>query len=359
MLTASIGGHFKLNQMDYEMDIVASNGSRGICQFKHHLRYDAAMKKRKRLFGVDILRHCLAFFVVIEHMHSSSRYSYATNSKIAQLALLVQGAVLAFFLISGYFFQVKKEANPLKTLSRHIQRYSKRLLIPFAIFSFINAIALLGMKKIEFHEVVKDILIGHGVGPQLYFLTFLFLIVTIGATIQIASGFSLHREIAILLPLAVILVALVLHFPTQSVTGNDNILLPLYMLSFMTGHMFALAQQVTIGHSIWRPGCIALTCTALGLYDFRFYFLAGSVIAFAVSLHLSAYLPSRRGPGSGGVYLLHTPIVNFGVSAALVDVGVAQWSNAMVSVIFTYIACLAFSKWFIHVAPSLRWMLLE
>lgn len=170
------------------------------------------MAQQRSYFGVDLLKHILAICVIIQHIHSNSRYSDATNNKIAQVVILVQGAVLAFFLVSGYFFHLKREASIVITLSKHARRYGKRLLVPFIIFSVINAIALLAIGKTSAHGWIREILIGHGTGPQMYFLPFLFLVILVGSVVQIVGSFSRRWETGTLLFLVTVLTLTALHF---------------------------------------------------------------------------------------------------------------------------------------------------
>jgi uncharacterized membrane protein len=97
----------------------------------------------------------------------------------------------------------------------------------------------------------------------------------------------------------------------------------------------------------------------LGIEDVSFNYIAAGICAFALAHWLSSFLPNRREPGSGGVYLLHTPIINFAISIALLKVGFAQWPNAILTVVCTYLLCLALTLGFIRILPKWRWMLLE
>jgi peptidoglycan/LPS O-acetylase OafA/YrhL len=317
------------------------------------------MEKQPGLLGVDILKHLLALCVIIQHMTSRARYSPATNSRIAHAAFFAQWAVLVFFLIAGYFFRLKRESGFFPTLSTHIQRYAKRLLVPFFFFSILYTFAMHALGKVELRDAWIAIVTLHGVGMQMYFLSFLFLVVLIAALVQIFSGFSYRRELALLLLMQTVLIALAMHFPTSSVTGESYYLLPLYLLSFLFGRLLALVQQHHAEKVAFLFGGIVLLCCALALRDVRFCFIAAGVAAFGIALYLSLFLPSRRAPGSGGVYLLHTPVVNFGLSVLLMKLGIVEWPNAVLSVVATYILCLAFTLWFIKARPGIRWMLLE
>lgn len=317
------------------------------------------MEKRHGLFGVDLLKHALAICVIFQHLHSDTRYSASTNARISEVVFWVQGAVLVFFLISGYFFHVKSTGRLLADLSVHIRHYGKRLLLPFVLFSAINCIALVRLGKLTFHTAAISFASGYGVGMQIYFLSYLFLITVIAALVGFTAGSSLRREIPTLSVLAVAMVMTALNSPTQSPTGSEYRNLPLYLLAFIVGRFISIAQN-QIPHKSWLViSGIVLVLGVLGMKDFRFYYIAAGVGVFALAHWLSFYLPNRRGPGSGGVYLLHTPIVNFAISIALLKVGFAQWPNAILSVVCTYLLCLAFTLGFIRILPKWRWMLLE
>jgi len=317
------------------------------------------MRGKNSYLGVDILKHVAAIGVIIQHMHSASRYSAATNGRIAEMTTFAQGAVLIFFLISGFFFRAKQEPSMLSTLFKHIQRYGKRLLIPFVAFSAFNAFVLIAMGKLSWDGAFWSLVTGYGVGMQMYFLSFLFYIAILGAGVQIAARFIDGREALFALPIAVIAVAVVLHFRTQSATGDSYRLFPLYVLAFLAGRIAAIAKRKLKGRAVAVTAGALLVFLGLAVVDFRFYFLAAGLALFEAAWYLSSILPNRRAPGSGGVYLLHTPIVNFAVSALLMKLGIVQWPNVLLSIAVTYFLCLTLTLSALRVEPRLRLILLE
>jgi hypothetical protein len=299
--------------------------------------------------------------VVIQHTHSSARYSTGTNARLEQLGFLVQGAVFTFFLISGYFFRVRTKQDKHSTLLVYLEGLSKRLLVPFVFLSAANAVAMIALQKVTAGEVVTRFATLRGVGPQMYFLPFLFVISFAVAIIQVGLHLSHRSETIVLLGMAAVLTLIGLHYPTMAATGADYRLLPLYLLMFLTGRLLSMAPMpaVLARHQLCLPGIIILIFGCFGILDFRFYYAALAVVAFEFSRWVSRFLPNRRAPGSGGVYLLHTPVLNYAISIGLLRFGIAQFSNAMASVALTYVLCLTMTVIFIKALPAHRSLLLE
>jgi hypothetical protein len=68
-------------------------------------------KTLRGYFGVDVLKHALAICVIVQHMRFSI-YSFPTLAFLARIDHVLQGAVLTFFLLSGYFFHVRGNSGP-------------------------------------------------------------------------------------------------------------------------------------------------------------------------------------------------------------------------------------------------------
>ena len=317
------------------------------------------LEKSRSYLGVDILKHGLAICVVIQHMRFSM-YDVSTISLITQLTNYLQGAVLTFFLVSGYFFHVKrKDGRFNRPLIAYLGHQAQRLLLPFAVFSLINAVVMLHFGITSVRKEILNFLMGFGTGPQMYFLPFLFVCTGIGAIIQTASRPSRRREAAIFLMLAVLLTVVALYLPTGGATGENYRLLPLYGVAFIGGHLISLMQQENYAKGMFTTIGLATIFSALGFVDFRFYYIGVGVIVFAVAYIMSSILPDRRGPGSGGVYLLHAPIISFAVVHGLARLGIKNGMNVALSVFLIYVLCLSITLVLIKVSPHYRMLLLE
>lgn len=61
-----------------------------------------------RAGAIDLLRHVLSVAVIIQHMPSHSRFDAGLNYFIRYVSEYVDGAVVGFFLIAGFFLSQTK-----------------------------------------------------------------------------------------------------------------------------------------------------------------------------------------------------------------------------------------------------------
>lgn len=299
-------------------------------------------------FGIDLLRHLFCVAVIVQHMASASRYSPQTQHALSTVSSWVDGAVFGFFFLSGYLFR------PPGDMRAHVRKQAWRLLLPFLVFSLLYAGALAAAGKASLASGLVATLTLQGAGMQLYFLPFLLVVSVCYAGMARGS-----RAAGVALPCIAVLAAacVSLLLPTDSSSGPHWRLLPLYFCAYATG---ALVWQWMTRRMCW-PGLasIILLAAGLGLADPRFFDLAAAVAAFALVLALQAGWPAHRLPGSGGVFLLHTPLANFAISALLARLGVAQGLNVVMSVALTYALCLAVTLFVVRRWPRARWLMLE
>lgn len=316
------------------------------------------MKDGHDFLGIDIFRHLLALCVIVQHM-PCVRYSAATNARLDHLAFFVQGAVLTFFLLSGFFFRLRIQSSARSTLLHYFERQCKRLLVPFVLISAVNAAVMLARHRMTARAVAIDFARMNGVGLQMYFLPYLLVISFLVAVVHIGARRSQRREAVVLLAAAALLIAVALHYQIPGVTGNYVRLFPLYLLMFILGRLLALNLALP-GPALSRL-FLALSILffgGLGMADFRFWYVAVAIAGFEFFYWVSAFLPNGRAPGSGGVYLLHTP-ANFAVAGGLAKFGITQFPNAIATVAVTYILCLAVTLFYIKALPAYRYLLLE
>jgi hypothetical protein len=298
-------------------------------------------------FTIDLLRHGFSLAVILQHMTSGSRYSPETNEILRTLVDWVDGAVLGFFLLSGFLYK-----SPLDAVA-FLRRQAARLLAPFLLFSLLYAVALALLGKETLESGLWATLRMRGAGMQLYFLPFLFLVTTVYACLDAATTRWRNSLPAVLLPL--LLLATVL-LPTPSSTGPQLQLLPYYLAAYVIG---VQAQRMQNRAALATFLLLALAVACGGLVDARLYDLGGVMLLFGCTRYLWHWMPQKRLPGSGGVYLLHTPVTNFAISTLLVHLAVQQLPNALLTVALTYVTCLAATLLFIRLLPRYRWLLLE
>jgi hypothetical protein len=307
--------------------------------------------KQKRYGAIDLAKHLLALFVIFQHMTSLSRYSQETNLFIANIVTYINGAVIGFFMISGFFFNISG------SLKSSIIKIFKRTMIPFFVFSIIYAFLLFLLGKGSLTIGLLNTIKLHGASMQLYYLPYLFGIYTF---YQIFLRISPNRHYLITCAL-IIFSALSLLLQTDSATGSDPNLMPLYSLAFGIGlFMKKLKNQNTkFPYSISLLA--ALMLLFIGNFDYRFYHLTAILLLLAFTYYISDKYPffDIHFPGSGGVYLLHTPIINFSLSTLLMMIGISEITNLLFSFIATYILTLIFTLTFTKLFPNYRFLLLE
>lgn len=300
-------------------------------------------------FGIDLLRHLFSFAVILQHMTSASRYSVETNLKLASVLDWVDGAVIGFFFISGFLFK-----DPQNVLA-YAKKQSIRILIPFVLFSLAYTVILSILGKATLWNGLIATLTLHGSGPHLYFLPFLLFITVTYALF--GSNVATKPRRVIEIASVFILILLCLMYPTSSSTGPDYKLLPFYYLAFI----FGMFYHTTLNKR-YQPVYLLVTIATLliiGISDPRFFDLAGVIALFTFVYQIARFLPNRRLPGSGGIYLLHTPIINFAISTLLLHFAIVQEANVILSILLTYLLCYLLTLLFIRILPKYRYLLLE
>ena len=206
-----------------------------------------------------------------------------------------------------------------------------------------------------------------GSAAQLYFLTHLFVLTLAYAAWERCFNRRAVWAHAVLLACAV---GLTLALPMPGSAGSDFRLMPLYVAAFVFGALFHLhrnaAKRLPVkGQTDWRVmgwlhAALLLTVALLGsTLDTRLITLFGVISLIAGAMVFFPLLPDRRLPGSGGVYLFHTPILNYAVSTALVSLSIVQRPNLVLSVLITYGLSLLFTLALIRYWPALRGHVLE
>ena len=296
-----------------------------------------------RYGGIDALRHLFAVWVIILHSWSASRYPSEMRQGYEALTEMVGGAVFGFFLITGFFLR------PRDDFRRYSADKARRLIVPYLLFSAIYGVAAIVLHGQPVLPLFIKTLILSGTSMQLYFLPYLFL-ADVGA-VALFSWVVVPSKLAVfgLLALAT---ALALAFPTPHSTGPGPQLMVFYVVGLLAGMLIARG-----GAGISLALCGAATVLGVSV-DPRFLDAGLVIVLFAIFRIFSGLFPPQL-PGSGAVYLLHTPVLNFAVSTALLSIGIGSWWNLGTTVALTCVICVAFAVALVSYAPSLRKLLLE
>jgi Acyltransferase family len=307
-----------------------------------------------RYGGIDLLKHLFALAVIFQHMTSQSRYNSDVNGMIASVRSYIDEAVMGFFMISGLFFR------PLPSFKAWFYKMFIRLILPFLIFSLCYTIFDAALGKDKMVTGLINTITLHGEGMQLYFLPYL---LAVSSLFALLYALSMRLKIPFIIIVVVVVAAcavLAIKFPTKYSTGSDPKLFPLYALSYGLGLCFSKVLKAPISTLCVSMMSTGSFCLAIGIYDHRFFKIAALTAFLLFSILISICFPflKRNFPGSGGVYLLHTPIVNFTISSLLLVLGISSYCNLFVSWGMTYVLCLIFTLGFIRIFPQ-RWILLE
>jgi len=317
-------------------------------------------RETARYGGIDVFRHLLAVGVILLHLHSGARYSPALNHLMESIGSYCDGVVFGFFLIAGFFAKGQSTLSWSGTKSVFWKQFH-RLLIPFFTFSLIYTFALVGLGKRTVASGLLATAVLHGASVQLYFLPFLFYvsIAFLFYTAVTSQYLKLSASMTLLLPFVGLLAFSEFHRTVES-TGSDFLLLPLYATCYLAGHYLAIARKAKSLYFHVLCGALSL-CFAIGSHwDPRLWKIAEIILLFWFFLSVSS-LPflHRRLPGSGGVYMLHAPLVIYGISSILAIAHVRDATNAALTLGLTYSICLVATLAFIRIFPKYAYLLLE
>ncbi|RYZ88079.1 MAG: acyltransferase [Proteobacteria bacterium] len=316
--------------------------------------------RASRLSGIDLMRCFLALCVIFLHMKSKSRYPDEVNNFINNLGVYLGGAVAGFFLISGFFTR-QQEKLALSQLWTGFKKNLVRLGIPFFFFSILYAIIQAGMKKSTLSKGLINSLTLQGSSMQLYFLPYLFYIVLAFLVVSSVLGQLKSKQLCWMVGLTVILLFVAESMRTPAAFGADVKLLPLYAAMFILGNCFAtLLRENKKAFAVFSV-VVLIGFGILAFNDIRFIGLTITLILFLLAIALSSapFLQGKSFYGSGGVYLLHTPLLNFTISTIVLRLGISGFANLFVSIFLTFAVCLALTVWFVSRYKSMRYLLLE
>lgn len=293
---------------------------------------------------IDVLRHLLSLAVIFQHMSSANRYPAELNVYISNIVPALDGAVACFFLLSGFLAHSDFSWRTLTAQAR-------RLLLPYILFCVLYGTILVLLNKLTIAQVAWRTVSGSGVGPQLYFLPYLFLIWTAINYVLSKGGKFLAAFVLLGLFCAYLAIS------TPSSTGPEPKLLILYALAYTIGYYrarYAGKWEIALVTAMASLGVMLIS------FQSRYFDLALIILLLEAVVLLSRKEPlPMRLPGSGGVYLLHTPLLNFAISTILWKLHVISVANIFVTMALTYLAALAITLAFRQVTKRYRWLILE
>lgn len=191
-----------------------------------------------RSMEIDGIKAIAIVGVVILHMSFKNQMAPATLDAIGCLQIIFGWSVIAFFLASGLVTRPVRNYSPL--LQFAFSRF-KRLLIPCLVFSWSNKLVLIALASFGLisrgdpHQLDLVNFILALVGPQFYFLPFLFLYRWGGAFLEM----WLDETRLLLAAVACLLFANQFIPLPKFGYGGTFYLLPIYLFSYVAGKVMS------------------------------------------------------------------------------------------------------------------------
>lgn len=272
---------------------------------------------QKRLHEVDTIKFLAITGVVIIHMGFKSRFSEEAIWVMNGLQVIFAWSVFAFFFCSGLLLKTQK--IKLVHLKGYVLGKAQRLLFPCIIFSVFYKVLQASLSslnifswKAEFPSSLEDFvyLFFSPVGPQFYFLTYLFLISTLFFVACLGTQNIEFTHFGIL---AFCLAFYMQTAPPAQPHGPSFALLPIYALCFSWGVAFS-AEHV-------RETTAVLGLASIVSILFLCYWHKSFVFAYALVPVFLYYLLQRLsglnerlaclnlGDKSSAIYVWHAPLV--------------------------------------------------
>ncbi|MBK1833640.1 acyltransferase family protein [Roseibacillus ishigakijimensis] len=298
------------------------------------------------MIGFDMARHFFAVCVIIMHMNSS-HFSHDANTLLRAIQAYLDGCVFGFFIISGIFTKFDGRFTDFFCTQM------RRLLIPYFLFAWFYGLifALLGETSIlrAFIDAVRL----ESIAMQLYFLPLLFFSQLLGFFLMV------FRQRAPYLNYIVIVILAFASVITDSdySTGFHYNLLPMYGLSFFLG--VSLSRFRNNLRKSKEMKIAILISLVIGFLDERFFDLAFAAVVVLLFSEITNLFGRKRLPGSGVVYLAHTPLVNFSIVIVLFRFGLEEELVLSFSIVLTYIFCCLCAYVVLKTLGPMKWLALE
>jgi len=271
----------------------------------------------KRINSIDNLKGIAIIGVIFIHMESGL-FSRHTEEIIDFFQTIFSSCVLAFFFASGL---VVKKLKGLEQIKSFVVNRVRRLLIPCIVFSITYKLILISLTEMGYISVMEFPInisfqyflkfIFNPVGPQFYFLIYLFII---GLFYAILDSLFSRRIIFLLSAISIICIYFFIKLPT-TITGPSYNLIPFYFFSYCIGSFFKEKayeiRSIKLELFLLIIWCISLHLTS----DFNGVFIHFLVpiivwVLFEKVEYLSTYFSKLSlGYYSSGIYVWHAPIL--------------------------------------------------
>lgn len=270
---------------------------------------------------IDQLKGLAILGVIISHLNFRNGLSNNSIELLNALQLTFGWCVLAFFFSSG-MVQTNK-VDTYKKFYEFIAKRFRRLIIPCFVFSLSYniveiALSLAGIMTwgnampktgLDFFYFFFQ-----PVGPQLYFLPFLFFIAILGALVQAFLSLPVLKVLTFtLLPF----IYSFIETPLDS-HGDDSSIIPVYIFMYLLGMLFVEQEKEPEGFkafSLLLFLTVSLTCLITSSFVFC-QILVPYILIYILIYILKQYKKPfsvmkalKLDKNSGAIYVWHTPII--------------------------------------------------
>lgn len=277
-----------------------------------------------RFSEIDALKGLSILGVIFAHSTFNDRFDITTLDYIKTLQSLFGWCVLGFFFASG--FLIKTRPSSTYELIRMVKKQFFKLIIPCLIFSLTYKLIMLGLSATpllhqqpiifsNFYIIIDFLFVP--IGPQFYFLYYLFAISSVIAVIQL----WLSNNSLLILFSTLFAVSPALNFAPDLTYGPSGHIIPLYIFSYLLGYGLS-NQYKTIKKSYYLMLLLPI-CTA-SIYSDNYLYLY-ALIPFMLLMALRNLPIATRiinktqlGIYSSAIFVWHAPITLAFVSIVMV-----------------------------------------
>jgi hypothetical protein len=308
------------------------------------------MKKQSRLSEIDALKGLAIVGVVVAHISFEGRLSLDSLEAVSWLKYLLGWCVIAFFFASGLLYRGTPVSR--QGLFAYAKKKFIRLIVPCITFSITYRLILVGIYMTGYFSWESPLpsTIAEGIdfifspiGPQFYFLYYLFIVTTVVATIE----YLLSKEILLIASMIFLPLLYMFILVPESGFGPEYELLPIYCYSYLAGGALSIQNR---SEKIRRMFMVLVPVLAT-IYLSNNYIACYILIVFLLytlfySLPLLTTYLNKTGLGyySSGIYVWHAPIVLPFVSIVCVKVIGGGPAVILPMIVFTILICVVFSR---------------
>ncbi|MDC3255856.1 acyltransferase [bacterium] len=273
-------------------------------------------KNNSRKQEVDSLKAVAVVGVLVAHMSFEERFDQTTTAAIGLLQGLFGWCVIAFFFASGLLVK-KPISNSFGVFFASVLKRGKRLLIPCITFSIMYRLLFCGLFisgrfsfqnpiPSGFWSVTRFLFVP--IGPQFYFLPYLFAIGTVVAFFQYAVPTSVFFSLFA----TIVSVSYIFVEAPELGYGPSLSLLPIYLFSYVLGFYLSSTEIDSPKYTLIFLAIPLLSMVITSFSFVAFYLLVPVLLRYAFRQFptISELVDKTKlGKYSGSIYVWHAPIV--------------------------------------------------